>query len=101
MSGRRSYTRFALSPHSEGVFRILRDVVVQQIDASEIIAISGEAAVIGESMMIDIPAHEATPALSVQVVDSRPIVVDGAVRHQLRLRKVVAANENAEQPPQK
>jgi hypothetical protein len=97
MSGRRSYTRFTLSPHSEGVFRILRDIVVQRIDASEIIAISGEAAVMGETLTIDIPADEATHALSVQVVDSRPIVVDGAVRHQLRLRKVVAVNENAEQ----
>jgi len=81
---------------------VLRDVVVQRIESSEIIAISGEAAVIGESMVIDIPENEATHAVSVQVVESRPIVVDGAIRHRLRLRRVgklVTEDTDAEKAP--
>lgn len=88
MSGRRSHVRFALSPAVEGVVRILRDVTVQQAGAGELTVISREPGVIDERMAIEIADRPAPTALQVEVAESRPLVVDGAVRHRLRLRVV-------------
>ncbi len=64
MFGRRSHSRFTINPASDGVLRILNDVVVQPSDTNQMIAISREPGVVGE------------------------VVADGAVRHQLRLDRV-------------
>jgi len=94
MFGRRSYARFALSPSSDGVLCVLRDVVVQRVDASEIVAISREAGVLDERMLIEIPGTDGSLTVTVQVIESRPIVVDGTVRHRLRLARLEAADPN-------
>ena len=88
MFGRRSHARFTLSSSTEGVLSVLRDVVVEQLDGSEIIAISQEAGILDEKMLIEIPDQEGNVAVGVQMVESRPVMIDGAVRHRLRLRKL-------------
>jgi len=86
--GRRSHARFNLHPSSEGVLRVLRDVIVQRIDNNEVIAIGREAAAVGELLTVEIAEADAAPGVSVRVVESRPIILDGAVRHQLRLQRI-------------
>ncbi len=98
MSGRRSYARFALSPSVEGVLRVLRDVVIQRADDHEIVAISREGGVLDETMVIQMADDEAAVPLRVRVVDSRPVVVDGIVRHRLRLRTLGAAIADSASP---
>ena len=89
MFGRRSYARFSIEPSGHGVLRVLRDVIVQEVGNDELIVIGREAAVVGESMTLELATGGASPARSVQVIESRPLIVDGSVRHRLRLQRVL------------
>jgi hypothetical protein len=88
MSGRRSHARLALSPAAEGVVRILRDVAIQHAGHGEFTVISREPGVLDERMDIEFADQPSPMAFQVEVADSRPLVMDGAVRHQLRLRVI-------------
>jgi hypothetical protein len=88
MFGRRSHSRFTISPASEGVLRILNDVVVQQSQANELIAISREPGVVGEVLAVQIMGRQGTTRTSARITESRPFVAEGAVRHRLRLERV-------------
>lgn len=98
MNGRRSHVRFVLNPSSEGTLCVLRDIVVEGAHGDEIVVVSREAGVIGETM-VAVTEHEASHPMRVEIVESRPIVLDGTVRHRLRLRKATAAGENDPQTP--
>jgi hypothetical protein len=90
MSGRRSHPRFAVASPWEGSMRVLKDVVVQRAQREELLAISQTAGVLGEEMTLDLIGSGQTLALRVNVVESRPVIIDGSVRHRLRLRLVAA-----------
>jgi hypothetical protein len=91
MFGRRSDARFALNSSTEGVLSVLREVVVERFEGTDIVAISQEAGILEEKMLIEIPEQDVNIAVGVQVVESRPTVIDGTVRHRLRLRKLETA----------
>ena len=93
MLGRRSHERFTLTLSAEGMLRILRDVIVQRSPNNEWIAISREPGVTGETVVLDLGSAEVPIRFTVRVVESRPVVVDGAVRHRLRLDKVRSTDE--------
>jgi hypothetical protein len=86
MSGRRSHPRFAVASPWEGSLRVLKDVVIQRSQPEELLAISHTAGVLGEEMTLDLIGSGQTLALRVNVVESRPVIVDGSVRHRIRLR---------------
>ena len=90
MSGRRSHPRFAVASPWEGSIRVLKDVVVQRAQREELLAISHAAGVLGEEMTLDLIGSGKTLALKVQVVESRPVIIDGSVRHRIRLRLLAA-----------
>jgi hypothetical protein len=69
----------------EGVIRILRDVIVERSRDNEWIAISLEAAVVGETLVLDFWEGESRRSITVRVLESRPVIVDGDVRHRIRL----------------
>lgn len=87
MSGRRSYPRFDVSPSSEGVLRILRDVTVQRAHENELLVIGREAGVVGDELTLEIAQPLTALSATVRVVESLPILINGAVRHRLRLRR--------------
>ena len=67
------------------------DVVVEQTASDEWTAISREAAVVGEILVLDaVPADERAgetrQQVPVYVTDSQPVILEGEVRHRLRLR---------------
>lgn len=88
MSGRRSYARFSIEPAGHGVLRVMRDVVVQQAGGEELIVIGREAAAVGELLTLELAAGDAGSHLSVRVAECRPVLVDGSMRHRLRLQVV-------------
>ena len=87
MSGRRSHARFAVLRSPEGVLRVLRDVVIQSRVQDHTIALSREPGILGELVMVQFPADN-DAGVTARVQESQPIMVDGSVRHQLRLRHV-------------
>ena len=93
MSGRRSHQRFEVSPSSLGTLRVNRDVVVQRAAEGELQVLSRDPGVRDERMFVQFPDEDPDAAVHVRVIDSRPVVVHGAVRHLLRLH-VIAAGTN-------
>ena len=106
MSGRRSHVRFAINGSSAGVLRVLRDVVVQRAEGGGLIALSEEPALVGERFMVaydvgravnpmmvgerflvSIPDDDPARTFEARVVDSRPVILNGNVRHRLRLQE--------------
>ncbi len=86
MSGRRSHVRFAVNPSPEGMLRVVRDVAVRCEGTGEMVAVSQEPGVLDERLVLEVPEADGASSLRVQVVESRPIIVDGSVRHRIRLR---------------
>jgi hypothetical protein len=94
MSGRRSYSRFNLNPSSHGVLRTLRDVTVQRLPDDELVVMGREPAIVGDIMTLDIVDGDAGPDQRVRVLESVPVVVDGSVRHRLRVRRLSPPNSS-------
>jgi hypothetical protein len=80
-----------LTEPADGVLRIFPDVVVQQREGDEWIALSREAALTGETLVLDVVLNdvefgEMRQRFPVFVIDSQPIIVNGDVRHRIRLQ---------------
>lgn len=85
MSGRRSHARFAISPSPEGVLRVLRDVVVQSASTDHMVVLSRDPGVLGE--VVSVQSLGYIGGVTARVLESQLILVDGSVRHQLRLHQ--------------
>jgi hypothetical protein len=85
MSGRRSHTRFTVASSWSGVIRLFRDAIVDRVEPDELRAISHTAAAVGEELSLDLIGAGQNVALKVRVLESRPVIVDGSVRHRIRL----------------
>ncbi|HLG55713.1 MAG TPA: hypothetical protein VI485_10305 [Vicinamibacterales bacterium] len=85
MLGRRSYTRVAISAGAEGVLSLARDVGIH-LDNGQLVAISREPGVLGETVVVAVPDEGVN--ILVEIVESRPFITDGAVRHRLWLRRL-------------
>jgi hypothetical protein len=86
MQGRRSHPRFTLATACQGSLRVLNDVIVQSSDDErQLLAISPEPAAASERLVLELAGAEGTATLDVEVTESRPVIVDGAVRHRLQL----------------
>ena len=65
--------------------RVLKDVVIHRTDTEELLAVSRTAGITGEEMTLDVMGAGASLGLRVRVLESRPVIVDGAVCHRMRL----------------
>jgi hypothetical protein len=72
----------------EGAMRVLRDVVISRADSEAVHAVSQVPAVVGEEMTLDVMGAGAVMAMRVKVVESKPLMVQGVVRHQVKLARV-------------
>ena len=91
MSGRRSHVRFAVLQSPAGMLRVLQEVVIQTTRHDHTIALSREPGVLGELVTVQFP-HRLDSNVWARVLDSQPVVVDGSVRHQLRLHHLGEAS---------
>jgi hypothetical protein len=73
--------------------RILRDVVVDRTSRDELMAVCQVPGVLGETMTLDLMGGGITLGLRVTVLESRPVVIDGSVRHRLRLGMIPSVSE--------
>ena len=85
MSGRRGHQRLALGSPTTGALRVLRDVVIERMEHQELVVISQAPTVIGEEMSLELFSGRGCIALRVRVLDSRPVVIAGSMRHRLRV----------------
>ena len=92
MSGRRSHPRFAVLPSPEGVLRVRRDVTVQRKSTDDMVVVSRDPGVLGELVSVQSVALD-DEGITARVLESQLIVVDGSVRHQLRLSRPTDTND--------
>ena len=87
MPGRRRDQRFVLSVPWEGELRVPADVVIEEYGEKELSVVSTAPAHRDEVLTLDAAGAgpELTTTLSVRVKESVPVLVDGVVRHRLRL----------------
>jgi hypothetical protein len=83
MSVRRRSSRLQVL-NADGVLRVWRDVVGHRTRTGEYLVISNEAGVKGERLTVYL-ASGTQQSIPVRVLDSQPVVLNGSVRHQLRL----------------
>jgi hypothetical protein len=85
MRDRRDHHRFALGAPWKGTLRVLRDVLVQHGNANEMVVIGNSPSVVGEVMTLEVVGGGASVSLDVRVLETRPVLVAGMLRHQVRL----------------
>ena len=71
---------------AEGVLRVLHDVTVYRIGDEQWIAVSREPAVLGEILLLDVDEGSSRKRLTMCVIESRPVMLDGYVRYRIRLQ---------------
>lgn len=88
MCARRSNPRFLVDSPWDGAMQVLREVAINRVyqgEREEFIAVSTAPAVIGEVMSLELMTGGSNVALSVRVLGSQPVMVNGNVRHEIRL----------------
>jgi hypothetical protein len=63
----------------------MRAVAIERLDRDELVVISQAPAVTGEGLSLELFSETGCVALKVTVLDSRPQVIDGSMRHRLRV----------------
>ena len=86
MSGRRNHLRFVVSPPTHGVVRVLSDAEIESVGREDVCVISRDATAIDERMVLEVPDDGTDRIVAAQVTETRPVILDNAVRHFLRLR---------------
>ena len=83
MSVRRRNSRLQVL-NADGVLRVWRDVTARRTEAGDYLVVSNEAGIQGERLTLYL-ARSTRRSIPVRIVESRPVVLDGVVRHELRL----------------
>jgi hypothetical protein len=74
--------------------RLLRDVSVQDDARDGITVISLAPGVLGETMTLDLAGNGLVVTLTVRVSESRPVLLEGAVRHMVKLHVLDATRRS-------
>jgi hypothetical protein len=79
----------------EGALRVKREVAVETGVDGTLAVISDLPGVPEEILTLDLIGTRTSTSLTVQVLDSRPVIVEGAVRHSVRLSVLERARQSA------
>lgn len=94
MLGRRSHARVSIGTGADAVLSFARDIAVGLSQDGELVAISRDAGVLGEIVHVAVP--DDGMMLKAEIVESTPIITDGAVRHRLSLRRLPTESDATE-----
>ncbi len=97
MSGRRRHERFRPGRPWDGRLNVLRDVHVQAGTDGHLTALAHTPGVVGEELRLDLAGGSRVLTLRVRVVESRPVILSGGLRHQVRLQ-VLGENVGEREP---
>ena len=89
MSGRRTQARVNVV-NSSGVLQVSRDVVVEGIVDDAFVAVSDEPGILGDVLTIACCVNQVRQTVTVLVTASRPRLVNGVVKHELKLKRADA-----------
>jgi len=76
--------------NSSGVLQVSRDVVVEGIVDDAFVAVSDEPGILGDVLTIACCVNQVRQTVTVLVTASRPRLVNGVVKHELKLKRADA-----------
>jgi len=85
MADRRSHPRYSVLYSWDGAVQLLRDVTVLRRNDRELTIVSESPAALDEVMTLDLRAGAEAASLRVRVIESKPVLVGGRMRHELRM----------------
>jgi hypothetical protein len=85
MSGRRNHERYVVV-NGNGSLSVVRDVTIWHADDNEFVATSEAPAIAGELLTLERIVDGEMSVAQVFVLESRPMFVNGRLRHRLLLR---------------
>ena len=88
MAERRQYQRFALSEPQWGTLEVLEHVDVESVNGREFVVTTRVAATAGEEITLHLAEGTETEVIRARVAESRLHIVNGEVRHRIRLTRV-------------
>jgi hypothetical protein len=88
MRGKRRDPRYTLSVPWSASLRVPGDVTVQRVSGDDVWVLSVSPARVDEVLTLDLSGVGPEVRLRVRVVESKPVLVDGTIRHGLRLQIV-------------
>jgi hypothetical protein len=72
-----------------GEISVMQDVVIEELRDTDVTVIAAQSVARGEQMLLHVESAQGeSVTLVVQGYERRPVVVDGQMRHRLRLRVV-------------
>ena len=86
MLKRRSHPRFVMA-NTEGVLRVAHDVTLTST-AGELVAIGVVPLAVSDAIMIEGVIDGQIARVPVRVEQTKPVIVDGEIRHEIRLSHV-------------
>jgi hypothetical protein len=97
MQGRRRETRFLPSSPWNAALQTVEDVVLEQADSGDVWVVGETPARRGDALILEV----ATGGLrmDVRVLESEPVMIDGGVRHRLKLRVLNPESADASGEP--
>jgi hypothetical protein len=81
-------TRYLLSRPWEGTLRVPGDVIIERHDGAQRELWVTSPLSVRRDEVLTLHLAQSERSLVVRVVESRPVMIDGAVRHRLRLEIV-------------
>jgi hypothetical protein len=72
--------------------RVSKDVSLQHGPSDGLAVFSPTPGVVDEELTLELVSGDETVTLRVKVVESRPVIVEGTVRHQLKLLALGASD---------
>jgi hypothetical protein len=85
MADRRSHPRYSVLYSWDGTVQLLRDVTVVARTNRELTMICEGPTTLDEMMTLDLRGGASTASLRVRVLESKPVLVAGQMRHEVRL----------------
>ena len=96
MADRRRAPRYILHTPLRGQARPMQDAVVEQFTGDRLVVIAPSARRPYEEVLVHLATRNGTASYTAQVVDSRPVTLEGTVNFRLELRVTpVAVDEGA------
>ena len=84
MLGRRSHVRVSIESGAEGILSLARDIAVRVNSDGNLVGVCRDAVAIGEHVRVVLADDD----VLVEVIESKPVICDGAVRHRLLMRRI-------------
>ena len=74
--------------NTQGVLVVSHDIVLKRATDREFVAVADQSALAGDTLVVTVASRDGDRTETVRVIASRPVVVDGIVKHEVKLSRI-------------